>query len=331
MPAQVFTQLEAGLLSLQTASYVTSAAFSIWLWDILINLDVELTVLWRRKGGLLKTLYTLVRYAPGTLFIPNVYLYSPMRAQLSKKLYLRIHCYYHVSHSGVMQYFLFTAVRTAVFALRVYAIYRSIHWMRRLIVVVVGICHFAVLSLSALVAIDLAGRVIWIGPLSLCATPNPPVRLFSLFYGSTLVAELFLVLATLYHAICFRRDHPSLEGTATGVVVRTLHREGFSYFAFIFTSRFVICTLIWSHPSLTVLILVYIEFAVISTLTSRWILSFRQLAISFWEDPAPDGIQFTTATVTGIPVTTFGVVEHSMSFALWSTRTDALELTQSHS
>lgn len=325
MPAQVFTQLEAGLLSLQTASYVTSAAFSIWLWDILINLDVELTVLWRRKGGLLKTLYTLVRYAPGTLFIPNVYLYSPMRAQLSKK--------FCASTAIIMSLTagLCSISVTTVFALRVYAIYRSIHWMRRLIVVVVGICHFAVLSLSALVAIDLADRVIWIGPLSLCATPNPPVRLFSLFYGSTLVAELFLVLATLYHAICFRRDHPSLEGTATGVVVRTLHREGFSYFAFIFTSRFVICTLIWSHPSLTVLILVYIEFAVISTLTSRWILSFRQLAISFWEDPAPDGIQFTTATVTGIPVTTFGVVEHSMSFALWSTRTDALELTQSHS
>ena len=53
-------QLEYAAFSLQATLYVSIAAFLMWFWDILLNLDVEISVLWQRKGVILKAMYSWV-------------------------------------------------------------------------------------------------------------------------------------------------------------------------------------------------------------------------------------------------------------------------------
>lgn len=49
-----------GMDYLRITNYLTVIALVSWLWDILITLDEEVTLVWKRKGNLVKTLYFLV-------------------------------------------------------------------------------------------------------------------------------------------------------------------------------------------------------------------------------------------------------------------------------
>ncbi|CCA77504.1 hypothetical protein PIIN_11481 [Serendipita indica DSM 11827] len=53
-------QIEYAFTSLHATFYVSAAAFMIWFWDILLNLDVEVSILWQRKGTIIKIIYALI-------------------------------------------------------------------------------------------------------------------------------------------------------------------------------------------------------------------------------------------------------------------------------
>ncbi|CCA75386.1 hypothetical protein PIIN_09370 [Serendipita indica DSM 11827] len=65
--------------ALEGTFYIMLAALVIWLWDILLNLDVEISVMWSRKGAIAKTFYALIRYCPLFVVLPNVLIYNPIR------------------------------------------------------------------------------------------------------------------------------------------------------------------------------------------------------------------------------------------------------------
>ncbi|CCA75185.1 hypothetical protein PIIN_09169 [Serendipita indica DSM 11827] len=172
----------------------------------------------------------------------------------------------------------------AVFTLRLYALYSNIPRIRNYLTYFIITVQLILTCLGTVTAVITSQNVIWVEPMNICINNNPPMRIYSLAYGSLLAIEIPIFLANLYHAIRFRRQCPSLKGTAPGIIIRTLHKDGFTYFAVIFTARLVICALIWSSVSFTALLLTYLELAVMSTLTSRWILSFRQVLVGFWDD-----------------------------------------------
>ncbi|CCA75184.1 hypothetical protein PIIN_09168 [Serendipita indica DSM 11827] len=308
-------QLESAFAGLRATFYVSAAIFVVWVWDIPLNLDDEVSVLWQRKGRVIKTLYALVRYTPFWMLGPNLWIYNPFRSvSLSSKLYVKSYSVFvtFLSHldSCISSYITMTLTQgvccmavITVFALRVYALYSSFPRMRIALMIVITACQLAFLALG-FVAIAIASRrIVWVESLNICFSGNPPMRMYSLLYGSMLIIEIMIVMATLYHAIRFRREYPSLKGTAPGIIIKTLHNDGFTYFLVIFTTRCILCPLIWGNVSPTVLLLTYVELVVMSTLTSRWILSFRQLAMSFWGDSI---IMIAEAT-SDIPLTTIEV------------------------
>lgn len=48
--------------------FMLVAAFALWLWDLLITLDLEITFVWKRNARLINLLYFLVRNLTGNGF-----------------------------------------------------------------------------------------------------------------------------------------------------------------------------------------------------------------------------------------------------------------------
>ncbi|CAG7850381.1 SubName: Full=Uncharacterized protein {ECO:0000313/EMBL:CCA74939.1} [Serendipita indica DSM 11827] len=311
-PGSILAQVEYVIFSLQSITYVSGAAFVVWLWDILLNLDIETSVLWQQNGAFIKVLYSLVRYGPFLVIVPNFLVYMPNHVvTLSNKLYvICIPPYIN---------FMLRKLRKplycdAVFALRVYALYKNIRWMRMLIASITVTSHLGTCCYTVVAARIIYRSMVWFDPLKVCVALDPPRKALSIMCASSLILEVVIFAATLYHAIRFRRDHSHLGETAAGMVIKTLHKDGFSYFALIFTSRLIICILLWCNTSLAFILLVYIEFSVVSTMTSHWLLSFRQLAMGFWEQPmVTDAGRSTSATITMFPTTTFEVSNGGLS------------------
>lgn len=299
--------------ALEGTFYIMLAALVIWLWDILLNLDVEISVMWSRKGAIAKTFYALIRYCPLFVVLPNVLIYNPIRTHPPSDN-LCHHLYFII----LLTQGIGNMVVTTVFALRVYTLYVNSKAIRKLLVVAIAALHLVLLGTTLATAITVSREMISVPPFNICFDPGVPLKTFSLWYGSTLVAETIIVAVTLYHAVQFHRASFSLKGTAPGIVIATLHRDGFSYFAFIFSTRLVLCILMWGVSSLIVPILTSLEFALMSTLTSRWLLSFRQLAISVWGDSQTIQAECTTShSITRPPTSTIDAVTHSLGFSAW--------------
>ena len=62
-----------------------------------------------------------------------------------------------------------------------------------------------------------------------------------------------------------------------------------------------------------------------SVLTSRWLLSFRQLAMSVWNDSQTIP---TDPSTTGRPTTTMDTITHSFGFSTWTTEQENIEIDQ---
>ena len=61
-PALLPPEVEASIASnLEPAFYIAATSLVIWVWDTLLNLDVEISVVWSRKGTIVKTFYAVVR------------------------------------------------------------------------------------------------------------------------------------------------------------------------------------------------------------------------------------------------------------------------------
>ena len=88
-------QLESSVASsLQLTFYISIVSLVIWFWDMLLNLDVEISVIWLRKGTIAKAFYAVVshssfsglqllthhqqiRYIPLLVLLPNVWCQYP--------------------------------------------------------------------------------------------------------------------------------------------------------------------------------------------------------------------------------------------------------------
>lgn len=309
-------ELQASVASsLDATFYIAIASLVIWFWDLLLNLNVEISVIWLRKGAIAKTLYGVIRYIPALVLVPNVWLYNPIRSQSLSSRICRSPFFFMMFIQGIA-----SMVVTTVFALRVYTLYTNNQTMRTFLVTATAVLHLALLGLGLQTAITISRDVIWYEPLGICLNPNAPLQTFSLYYAATLITETVIAIATLYHAIRFHRQGTGLKGSPPGIVITALHRDGFSYFALIFSSRVVLCTLMWSAPSIIVPVLTYLEFAVMTTMTGRWLLSFRQLAISVWNDSqsTQEGHYLTGASITVPPKSTIESITRSFGFSTWT-------------
>ncbi|CCA74939.1 hypothetical protein PIIN_08919 [Serendipita indica DSM 11827] len=316
-PGSILAQVEYVIFSLQSITYVSGAAFVVWLWDILLNLDIETSVLWQQNGAFIKVLYSLVRYGPFLVIVPNFLVYMPNHVvTLSNKLYvICIPPYINFMLRKLRKPLYCDGTRTynlclgrdlrlrpsCIRTLQEHSLDENAHRF-----------HYSHESPWNLLLH--CWSMVWFDPLKVCVALDPPRKALSIMCASSLILEVVIFAATLYHAIRFRRDHSHLGETAAGMVIKTLHKDGFSYFALIFTSRLIICILLWCNTSLAFILLVYIEFSVVSTMTSHWLLSFRQLAMGFWEQPmVTDAGRSTSATITMFPTTTFEVSNGGLS------------------
>jgi hypothetical protein len=51
-----------GMLNLKISAYLTTIALVTWAWDILITMDDEVSLVWSRKGTLVKSLFLIVGF-----------------------------------------------------------------------------------------------------------------------------------------------------------------------------------------------------------------------------------------------------------------------------
>ncbi|CCA76567.1 hypothetical protein PIIN_10559 [Serendipita indica DSM 11827] len=309
--AESFPPAEVALLApnLHASSYITVAAFVIWLWDILSNLDIEVSLIWTREGALVKTFYGLIRYTPLIVLLPMVWLINPIRGY---PISTRLHVSNLLWFCGVI-----TMSVTTVFTLRVYALYVNNRFIKKLLVIVVTAINLALLGLVLVTATIISRNQTWVPSLNTCLSTRDPQRFYSLYYGSTLIAEIIIAIATFYHATQFHRKCRSLRRTNPGIVIAALHRDGFSYFAMQTLNSMIL-------PMLTVL-----EFAIMCTLTCHWLLVFRRLATILLDDPQSTEPGWATGPSITVRPAAIDTVTRSFGFAAWTATPEHSEATHS--
>lgn len=218
---------------------------------------------------------------------------------------------------------------TTVFTLRVYALYVNNRFIKKLLVIVVTAINLALLGLVLVTATIISRNQTWVPSLKICLNPESPQRFYSLYYGSTLIAEIIIAIATFYHAIQFHRKCRSLRRTNPGIVIAALHRDGFSYFALIFSTRLILCITMQTLNSMILPMLTVLEFAIMCTLTCRWLLLFRQLAISLSDNLQPSEPGYTTGpSITWVPAAA-DTVTRSFGFPVWAPTSEHSETAYS--
>ncbi|CAG7850376.1 SubName: Full=Uncharacterized protein {ECO:0000313/EMBL:CCA76517.1} [Serendipita indica DSM 11827] len=254
---------------------------------------------------------TKIRYIPLIVLLPMVWCHDQSHTNLSN-----IDKAAHVK-SVTSSRFLLKESSPSVFTLRVYALYVNNRFIKKLLVIVVTAINLALLGLVLVTATIISRNQTWVPSLNTCLSTGDPQRFYSLYYGSTLIAEIIIAIATFYHAIQFHRKCRSLRRTNPGIIIAALHRDGFSYFAMQTLNSMIL-------PMLTVL-----EFAIMCTLTCHWLLVFRRLATILLDDPQSTEPGWATGPSITVRPATIDTVTRSFGFAAWTATPEHSEATHS--
>ncbi|KAG8828949.1 hypothetical protein FRC17_007294 [Serendipita sp. 399] len=258
-------------LQIRASYYTILAGWVIYCYDIVLTLDEEFTLLWSKGGKFVKTLYLINRYLPfcGLLLVLYGETTLPMKCKFA----------------GCIGTFMLTLlcqtveiiVAISIFAVRLYTIYQRDKLARRLLVTVVGASHVVLLTLAGLSCKTIYETMFYSRILRSCV--GSPRALTGAIYITPIFAESFIVGMTLYHAVQFSRRHADLGATMAHRILNALYIDGCLYYVIVFSLRLATALVYYLGAPALVLLMPYLEYALTSTVTSRWFLSFRRILV----------------------------------------------------
>ncbi|KAG8866791.1 hypothetical protein FRC20_007536 [Serendipita sp. 405] len=252
------------------ASYYTIlAGWVIYCYDISLTLEDEYRLLWSKGGKFVKPLYLINRYLPFCGLLLVLYANNPVRRG-------------HLTDEICKGTFILTLlcqtveiiVAISIFAIRIYTIYQRSKVARRLLTVVVVVSHVTLLAIACLICKTIYDTMFYSRILRSCV--GSPPALSGALYITPIVAESFILAMTLHHAVQFSRRHADLEITMAARILNALYVDGCFYYLIVFSLHMGTTLVYYFGGNALVLLMPYLEYALTSTVTSRWFLSFRR-------------------------------------------------------
>ncbi|KAH8810557.1 hypothetical protein DL96DRAFT_1627561 [Flagelloscypha sp. PMI_526] len=258
-------QVNASDLSLK----MEFAALSILIWDYLLTLDLEFSVIWWKKWNWGTLLFFLTRYLPFTDLLISIIRVQVMDAGDSRKscpgpyaatVWLEV--------AGVQ-------IAQLILILRTWALYGGNKWILvSLLALQIGTVVYCGVADQQLI-----DSIVWAGPefsgLSGCvvlAADNLRDRLAG-NYLSILILETCILVLTCIRAFTFRRD-----GTGGSLLIQTIQNDGLIFYIFILGISLINVVVIFTAPQSYVAILLIFQRTMHSIATGRILLHIRQVA-----------------------------------------------------
>ncbi|PVG03057.1 hypothetical protein CPB86DRAFT_811171 [Serendipita vermifera] len=138
--------------------------------------------------------------------------------------------------------------------------------------------HTALFTIVGMIIASLNRTMFYIHAFRSCiGTPEP---LNGGLYLTPMVIESLVLILTLLHAVRYHRQRQDLVGsTAAGAILQALYVDGCLYYLIVFSLRLATTLVYYIEANALVLLLPYLEYALTSTITSRWFISLRKTLI----------------------------------------------------
>lgn len=251
--------------------YTAVSATSVFIYDYILTLPLEISLIWTRWGGWLgKFVFFYTRYSP---IVGLPFLLVDLFASVSSSRGCRA-----IRATGVTLEFTLSLSTTAIFYLRMCTLYQKTRW----IIVFMTIFYF-VSAVGQIIAGILAMRILI--PLTgsidgHCAltgeTPRNVDKIIAGSYLSMMPCETVILAATIGHSIWARRLQLLGNASSTLPILTRLYRDGVLYFGLALALR--LCgALVWLvAPANLKLSADYCVYAFTSIFSYRFFLGLRE-------------------------------------------------------
>ncbi|PVF94221.1 hypothetical protein CPB86DRAFT_52931 [Serendipita vermifera] len=282
----------------QAVDYTLLAGTTIWFYDILLTLNDELTLLWTRGSTFIKILYLINRYLP----LVGLPLALTNSNPFPRKPFSARRCRVQFTIMTLSQT-IGVIVATTIFMVRLYTAFCFHRKIRIFLVLMLVGSHICMLVFTIMLLEGTVPNMIYSDVLRTCM--SIPSKALGAVYVTPIFIESVIAFATVFHAWSYRYSSTNFQSSSMKAVIKAIYVDGFLYYMLVLIARIGTALVYWVGPP-SLLFLCFFEYAFLSTITSRWFLSFRKvLAESFTSTTGP----MTTGTAgIGEMTTTSGVI-----------------------
>ncbi|KAH8809683.1 hypothetical protein DL96DRAFT_1628808 [Flagelloscypha sp. PMI_526] len=274
MSVNLLALLEERVEANNLSTKIKFASLSILVWDYLLTLNLEISLVWSKKftGGTL--LFFLTRYLPFTdLFITII------RIQLMDAGDSRSTC---PGPYAAVVWLEVAGIQIAelILVLRTWALYNRNKW------ILAGLLMFQMGTLVYCGVFDekLIRSLVWGGPewsgvpgCIILSAENLRARLAG-NYLLIVAFETCILILTCIKAFSFRRETKRITGGS--FLMHIIHRDGLIFYFFILAISIANVIVIFIVPQVYIVVLVIFQRTMHSVATGRALLHIRQVAAS---------------------------------------------------
>lgn len=248
---------------LQFARYTTVALSTLYLYDILLTLDVEVALIWSHISfNLLNVLYITNRYVGYVFFVIIMYNLPGFHSDLSDA-----YCKIPMDLVGI---FIAYAAWTGIMNIRVCAIYRQ-KWRLVMVLRLLWAGAMGALFASLFLTYKESAPRAYSAETLLCLITSNSNTMKTIPIGPA-VYEIILTFLTVLKSFDFSDD---ASDTTLPFVYRVLAREGMAYFMISMMITLIIMIYWYLFPGSSVLLLLLCYWGVMSPLLARLVLRLK--------------------------------------------------------
>ncbi|KAJ8085514.1 hypothetical protein PM082_004332 [Marasmius tenuissimus] len=289
---EVFLKLTTSVWHQRTVTYVIVASSTILAYDMVLNLNLEVKHIWRKKWSLVKVLYLLQRYLP---FVDSVglFLYHQFKEALSPQ-----DCFSSF-HFGGWCHIVGIMLSEVLLAIRLWAV-----WERKISATIIILVFFLGCWIPSFVFFSS-----FIDATKFAASPLPQFRGCFVSGGNDMVYLCWVLLMVYNTGALIMIVIPGFSAYRIGgksKLVKAVYRDGVIYYILIFLVSLINIVVILTLPRDLVNILSPFERVLHSVLTSRAVLHIRRVAS-------------TEPTVSTIPTMEFAATANDTRIGCTST------------
>ncbi|PVF94848.1 hypothetical protein CPB86DRAFT_625502 [Serendipita vermifera] len=207
--------------------------------------------------------------------------------------------------------------------MRVYTLYVQKILAQRFLLLALFLSHCAIVTITVILYREISHNMQYSPVTGLCRGKRSTTAT-GIAYMTPSFIETVVLIMTLMHA--FRYPLPDLGETksAAAKIVHALYRDGCIYYLIILSMRLVAVIMYYRAPDALVMLVPMTEWALVSTVTSRWFLSFRKVLVLNLSPEIPMQYNsrskpFTGASISGYHVgelsSNLGSVPHHLSLS----------------
>ncbi|KAG8794404.1 hypothetical protein FRC16_010533 [Serendipita sp. 398] len=298
LPPSILNPLIEVFWNMGVAKYIATAGIVAMLYDIILTLEDEFEVIWKKKWGLTSVLYLVNRYLPIPALLMFTYHIAEFRGPVTDNLFV---CFYlslplysltyrpHHGHEiptrscraevllNLILWAICLAISSWLLFLRVISLWNQTKFIVYSVYILFGLCHLVTWTLSGITIGQMYPSIAYFAPVKVCGADSISMGMMPKIYWVIIALECYVFALQIVHHYKhaqFRRQHNLPSFT----LVRTLYNDGYVYYICAISLRLFTCLLWEVAPGSLWYAGGQLEFTMTVALASRFHLHLRLAA-----------------------------------------------------